>query len=155
MEISELRVLEAAIEGDIQRRPKDMRLPHGGTRFRAVRSVTVDGATYVRVADTDAVVPLHVWRGAIEKDDVISLNYEPPIEASTHCSLLPDRYDHYEAAFVESRFREDPGYIGYAFSISYVQLDDDFEWLPPDAAQNYRSVRESVMAAWLEAQTGK
>ena len=112
------------MDAEILRRPKDLRLPKRGARFRAVRSVTVDGATYLRIPNSETVVPIDVWRGTIQKGDVISLNYEPPVETSTRCSTLPDRYGHYETACVESRFRQDAGYVGYAFSVSYLQLDE-------------------------------
>jgi hypothetical protein len=72
---------------------------------------------------------ISVDRRLLPAADVLRLDYEPDPRRSTHCLLVPERYEDLETRLVEARFRADKDYSGYSLSIPYVQLDADFEWL--------------------------
>jgi len=46
--------------------------------------------------------------------------------------VVPERYGELEQELIQARFTADPEYSGYELSISYVQLDEDFQWLNAD-----------------------
>lgn len=117
----------AVLRDEIARRPVGLRLPHKGFRFRTLRSIEVDMAVYFSVSGLD--LPINVSRRVIAEGEVLQLAYEPVPAESTHCNLVPCRYDELEALFVSNEHRRDEQYVGYSCSVSYIQLAADFEWL--------------------------
>lgn len=117
------------LQEEIARRPADLRLPHKGGRFRTVRDTVVDVATYLRGGEEGLFIPIQIKQDTIPQGEIIRLDYEPAPHESTHCSLVPERYSEFEVSMVDSDFQGDPKYSGFSFSVSYIQLDKDFEWL--------------------------
>ncbi len=121
--------LDPEITAAIARRPAGLRLPHNGARFRALRDVTVDLLTLFRLSHLSFDLPIDVRQAVVASGEVLWLDYEPDPSASTHCCVMPERYEELERSLIDARFTTAPEYTGYRFSISYVQLDTDFEWL--------------------------
>jgi hypothetical protein len=114
------------VEAEIARRPVGLRLPHRGFQFRTLRNVSVDIVVSLRINGT--VTPFEVKPFVVSEGELFQLDYEPPHATTTHCSLVPKRYDELEMSLVDPRTREIDGYSGYSIYISYIQLDKDFEW---------------------------
>jgi hypothetical protein len=125
-----LLAMEQEIASEISRRPPDLRLPSAGMRFKAAQDIDIQGATYLQLPMSDGIVPIDTWNLVLVEGDVVYLCYQPQVQASTHCSLIAERYEYYEARCVKQDLVVDPGYVGFAFSISYLQLDQSFVWLP-------------------------
>jgi hypothetical protein len=121
--------VDRRLEEEIASRPVNLRLPRKGFRFRAVCDTVVDVVTYLRSGEGGLFLPIQIEQGTIPQGEVIRLDYEPVPSESTHCSLVPERYGELEMSFVGDKFREDPEYSGFSFSVSYLQLNKDFEWL--------------------------
>lgn len=146
-----LRAMELAFALELSQRPPNLRLPQAGTRFKVARAIEVEGATYIQVPKTDVIVPIDIWNTELVKGDVVRLCYDPPVQASTHCSPIAEQYDDYEARCVRPDQRADPGYVGFAFSISYVQLNQFFVWLPSSNQGDDLPVRTRALANFLRA----
>lgn len=127
-----LAKIDADLKAEIARRPPGLRLPGKGSRFRALRDVDIEVCVNFRTGD-DSVVPIHIERVVVPRGEILRLDCEPDTSESTHCIVTPERYDQLESAFVDPKFRKDSDYSGYSLSVSYVQLDADFEWLDEPA----------------------
>jgi hypothetical protein len=121
--------VDRRLEEEIASRPVALRLPRKGCRFRALRDTVVDVVTYFRGGDDGLFIPIQIKQGTIPQEEVIRLDYEPVPSESTHCSLVPEQYGELEMSLVDAEFRKDPEYSGFNFSVSYLQLDKDFDWL--------------------------
>ena len=119
---------ETQLKEEISRRPADLRLPHEGERFRAMRDTTVEVAINFRV-EQGLDVPIKIQQDVVSEGEVFWLDYEPVPAETTHCILVPERYKELEKSFVSPQWRENKAYVGFELSVSYVQLDEDFEWL--------------------------
>src|SRR5690606_14003059 len=82
------RSVDRQLNEKIASRPADLRLPHKGCRFRAIRNTVVDVATYLRSAE-DLFIPIEIQQDAIPQGEIIRLEYDPDPSESTHCSLVP------------------------------------------------------------------
>lgn len=121
--------VDRRLKEDITSRPSNIRLPSKGSRFRALRDTVVDVVTYFRGGEEWLFLPMQIQRGAIPQEATIRLDYEPNPSESTHCSLVPEQYEELELILVDADLRNDPEYSGFNFSVSYLQLDKDFDWL--------------------------
>jgi hypothetical protein len=121
--------VDRQLKEEIASRPVNLRLPHRGFRFRAVCDTVVDVVTYLRGCEEGVFLPIEIRQGAIPRGEIIRLDYEPDLSESTHCSLIPERYEELERFFVKNKFRKEAEYSGFRFSVPYLQLDKDFEWL--------------------------
>ncbi len=121
--------VDRRLKEEIASRPVNLRLPRKGYRFRAVCDAVVDVVTYLRSGEDGVLLPIQIEQRAIPQGEVIWLDYEPVPSESTHCRLVPERYGELELSLIDAKFRKDPEYSGFDFSVSYVQLDKDFEWL--------------------------
>ncbi len=122
--------MDAALEGEIARRPAHVRLPHKGGRFRALRETHADLVTWMRLAHLEGMqLPIDVEACLVPAGEVLRLDYEPDPAKSTHCTLVPERYQELESRLVAARWRAEGDYSGYGLSIAYLSLDADFEGL--------------------------
>lgn len=124
--------LDADLRAEIAKRPRALRLPRQGTRFQASCNVEADLVTNYRPQDFPFEFPIDIRLATIPKGELLLLDYEPDPSHSTHCMLTPERYGHLEGRLVEERYTKDRDYSGYKFSVSYTQLDANFEWLVAD-----------------------
>lgn len=121
--------VDRRLKEGIASRPSDVRLPSKGFCFRALHDTVVDVVTYFRGGEEGLFLPIQIEKGTIPQGVVIRLDYEPVPSESTHCSLVPEQYWELEMYMIDEKFRNDPEYSGYNFSVSYLQLDKDFDWL--------------------------
>lgn len=61
--------------------------------------------------------------------EVVKLDYEPDPSKSTCCKVIPEDYARVEARCIDTKTKKDRDYRGYELSVSYLQLDKDFDWL--------------------------
>jgi hypothetical protein len=128
--LPELLKIDRDLEAELASRPAHLRLPRKGGRFRVLRPTQVNLATWLSIEGfPETLVPIDVRPYVLREGELLCLDYEPVPSESTHCNLIPERYEQLEAELVEARFRDDKCYLGFCFSVSYVQLDADFEWL--------------------------
>jgi hypothetical protein len=115
--------LNAALQREIARRPPGLRLPSKGGRFQAVRDLDVRVRTAFMAPRSSGC------RGVLPAGEVLALDYDPDPTSTTGVWLRPERYRALESVLVEKALRDEPSYDGYSISMSYEQLDKDFEWL--------------------------
>lgn len=115
--------LHNAVRREVAVRPKGLRLPRKGNRFRAIRDIEVHVGIWFHAPYSSSC------RGVIPKGEILRLDYDPDPSETTGCTLAPERYDDLEEQLVDSAARSDGPYSGYTLSVSYVELDRDFEWL--------------------------
>jgi hypothetical protein len=124
-----IKSVDRRIEEEIANRPAGLRLPHKGFRFRVSRETVVDLATYLRTREADVFLPIEIKKHTLLRGQIIRLDYEPDPSGSTHCCLVPETYEKLEWSLVDPKFRDDHDYSHFNFSISYLQLAAEFEWL--------------------------
>lgn len=117
------------LKEEIASRPTNLRLPRNGRRFRTERETSVEVVAYFRPPGVNLFLPVEAKLKSIPRDQVLRLCYDPDPSQSTHCHLLPERYGELEVSLIDASTRSNPEYAGYDLSVSYVQLDADFEWL--------------------------
>jgi hypothetical protein len=123
-------LLDQKVKAEIAKRPSSLRLPHQGFRFRALLSTNVDIITYLG----DSIYPqlrlaMDIRKIEVKQGDEFVLEYEPNHDNSIACALRPQNYQLYEDTFIEASYKDDINYKGYCISVSYIQLDKDFEWI--------------------------
>ncbi|ASV76676.1 hypothetical protein THTE_4075 [Thermogutta terrifontis] len=129
-ELPEVKVAKRFIEEQIRYRPKHMRLPHKGMRFRSLSDVALKTLVYFDLSpDGRALFSMPIKDYIVNPSIVLILPYEPDHSISVACRLIPEKYKELECHVVEKSMRDDPNYLGYAFAVSYEQLHIDFEWL--------------------------
>lgn len=117
------------LKEEIASRPTNLRLPRKGRRFRTIRETSVEVVAYFRPPGVNLFLPVEAKLRSIPKGHVLQLCYDPDPSQSTHCQLIPEHYDELEASLIDGSKRSNPEYAGYDFSVSYVQLDSEFEWI--------------------------
>jgi hypothetical protein len=123
---------DAALQAEIAARPPDLRLPHQGYRFRAIREMDVK----LVILDAKDVKSLEAYEihgdlCHVAKGEVLVLEYEPDPATTVCCHLKPQRYGRLERRFVPRKMRDFGPYRGYLLCVKYGQLAADFQWMIP------------------------
>jgi len=116
------------IVAEVAKRPPGLRLPHCGGRFRA-RVDTPVQVWRLSYMPSGPVPMLIDEEHVLCKGEVVRLDYEPDPSRSTRCKVVPENYARVEAHCIDANAKKDRDYRGYELTVSYVQLDADFDWL--------------------------
>ena len=116
------------IVAEVAKRPPGLRLPHRGGRFRA-RVDTPVRVWHLAYIPSGPFPMLVDGERVLRKGEVVRLDYEPDPSRSTHCDVVAEDYARVEAYCIDARIKKDRDYRGYKLTVSYVQLDTDFDSL--------------------------
>jgi hypothetical protein len=121
--------LDPDLLAEIAKRPTTTRLPHLGARFRAFGDTDVDVWILHLCPGRDEPMPMGIERRVLPKGEVVRIDYEPDPSRSTGCTLVAEDREGLEDHVVDPKEKKHRDYRGYNISLSYAQLDKDFEWL--------------------------
>ncbi len=101
--------------------------PKRGDRYRTIRDVRVRGLVTFNNPSSGGFLAV------LPRGEVVVVEHDPPAKARG-VYAIPQRYEELEPALVPERDRMSDAYGSYALTISFDQLNEDFEQLPPSGA---------------------